>query len=66
MTEKLSVIDIFAKKWMMDIPVLNIRLKNLTAPTHKVKAFIKKQIEARFGTSFLLNFDTNFSGKAVP
>lgn len=47
MTEKLSVIDIFAKKWMMDIPVLNIRLKNLTAPTHKVKAFIKKQIEAR-------------------
>ncbi|KAK6011767.1 hypothetical protein OSTOST_23137 [Ostertagia ostertagi] len=43
----ISIMDVFVKKWMLDIPFINRWWKPLLEPTYAFKEFLKKQVEER-------------------
>ncbi|VDL82103.1 unnamed protein product [Nippostrongylus brasiliensis] len=46
--ERLNVVDMFIKQWVLNTPILNSRWNRLKKPIQDVKGFIKKQIAERF------------------
>ncbi|PIO66148.1 unspecific monooxygenase [Teladorsagia circumcincta] len=44
----ISIMDVFAKKWMLDIPLIKRRWKPLLDPTYAIKDFLRKQVDERF------------------
>ncbi|KAK6009683.1 hypothetical protein OSTOST_25367, partial [Ostertagia ostertagi] len=54
----ISIMDVFVKKWMLDIPFINRWWKPLLEPTYAFKEFLKKQVEE--------SADAEIGGYAVP
>ncbi|WKY04122.1 hypothetical protein Q1695_005249 [Nippostrongylus brasiliensis] len=47
MVERASVVDLFVKNWVLNVPIINIRWKNMFRPTLELKEFIREQIQTR-------------------
>ncbi|VDL83583.1 unnamed protein product [Nippostrongylus brasiliensis] len=47
MVERASVVDLFVKNWVLNVPIINTRWKNMFRPTLELKEFIREQIQTR-------------------